>query len=196
MIGAGTEVVHIEPTAYPNVLREVTNYLNAKNIEIRFRDTHDNIIHLFPMHKMVKAYFWNGKNLVQHLPNDLNDYEIQFNFNAPLTEADIKYVFELKNAVRIGIGNNFNVNGDLTERVKALAQLDKLKKLTIQMNKPDDLNVQLAPFLETSPNLMRFDVVLSYEMNEEERNVFVANQQVPTGWKLQRRDQFLAFVRE
>lgn len=196
LIGIDTEVVHIEPTAYPNVLREVRHYVNAQNIEIRFRDTHDNVIHLFPLHKMVKAYFWKGSNLIQHLPTDLNDYEIQFHFNAPLTEADIKYIFtELKSAVKISIGNEFNVNGDLAERVKGLADMEKLKKLSVEINKPDVLNVQLTPFLETSPYLVSVDVVLPAQMKAEERDVFVSNQNVPSGWKLQRTDQFLKFSR-
>lgn len=196
VIGADTEVVHIEPNAYPNVFRDVKHFANALNVEIRFRDPQDNIIHLFPWNKMVKAFVWNGNNLLQYLPTDYKDYEIQYNFKSNLTDADIQYIFELKNAERICIGNDFNVNGNLPDRIKGIGKLQNLKKFTVEINRPDNLNVQLSSFVESSPYLQEVEIVLPYAMSQQERSEYTHNQIVPNGWRLQRSGQFLVFQRK
>lgn len=147
LIGADAEVVHVEPTAFPNILREAKHFANARNIEIRFRDAHDNIIHLFPMHKMVKAYFWSGHHLTQFLPVDFQDYDIQYNFKAPLGDDDVQYILGFTNAVNLALSSDFDVNdGLLVGRLGGLKELKNLKKLSVQITRPRHLNVQLRPF--------------------------------------------------
>lgn len=135
--------------------------------------------------------------MTQFLPIDFQDYDIQYNVKAPLSDDDVQYIFGFTRAVNLALSSDFDVNDDLFgRRLGGLGKLKNLKKFSVQITPPRHLNVQLRPFLDSSPYLKTVFILLPYTMTAEERQEFAGNQVVPAGWELHNKNTFFTFVRK
>lgn len=177
----------MEPTAHPDVLSEVKYFSHFKNFEIRFKDTHHNVMQLFLRHNRVKASFWNGIELAQHIPNVHKVYEIVYAYKAFLSDSELNVIFNLTNAeaLKLSCDNFFNLSPDLAQRIAGIKNMIHLKEIVLEVAAPSDLKLQLSPFVTIPPVITRAMFVLPTTMVVDQRVAFAKNQKLPRHWKLE-----------
>lgn len=144
-------------------------------------------MHLYLRHNRVKAFFWNGDELAQHIPNVHKVYEIVFAYKAFLSDSELNVIFNLTSAelLKLSCDNYFHLSPDLEHRIAAIKNMINLRELVLEVAVPSDLKLQLKPFLTIPPAITSALFVLPTTMSVNQRIEFAKNQKFPKHWKLE-----------
>lgn len=167
-------------------------FINAQNEQIRFRDSSENTISIFPHFKTVEAEFNNGKHLAKYLPTKYEDYKILYKNIAILNNTDLDYITNLSNAKFLWLGQYFLIDSELGERIAGMKKMTKLEEIVVEI-RPINLENQLNPFLFIASNLKKATFLLPSFLNSEEQRTFAHNQNVPDSWKMEFIGQAIIF---
>lgn len=186
IIGTDYETVYVEHTAHPDLLSEVKHFSHLKNFEIRFKDSHHNVMTLFPRHDRVKAFFWNGDQLAQYIPNVHKVYDIVYGYKAFLTDDELNVIFQLSSAEKLTLtcDRYFQLTADLEQRLHGMRNMVNLDRLVLDIAEPNSVRLQLTPFLLIPPAIHEALFILPTTMSVKQRIEFAKNQKLPHPWTL------------
>lgn len=168
--------IFINSVSHPHLLVEPKYFWNSTHESIHFEDKRGNSLALLPKTRDLSAAFSTGENLTLELPDNYREYNIIYYNTSIATTADIDYMLQWKNAVRLEILGMPEISRALLQRIDEMKEMKHLRRLAFNINSKV-ANMTVRPFLEKLPVL---DSVSFYgpSLTDEELETFAHSQDV------------------
>lgn len=154
---------------------EPKQFWNSSYQSIYFEDELGNAISIAPKQRRLSGIFSTGGDLTLGFPDNYEEYHIYHYNDSNVTAADLDYMMQWRDAVRVSIFDKSDVPRKLSQRVHEMKQMQHLKQLEFNINPATRLNVRLL--LE---ELLELESVVFYgiALTDEQFDAFIDDQDV------------------
>lgn len=175
--------IFIEADAHPDLILEVKHFGDSSFKEVHFVDKVGNVAALFPPSKHLVVFYTAGSGLFHGLPSNYVNYFITADAKVEITDAEIDYIVQWKDAVRLNIFDHRDVAFGLFERIDKFKELKQLKSLVLKVQQSTYKQFLVKPFLQQLESLVSASFKAT-ALKRKEFKEFVKNQDEVTDWSV------------
>lgn len=186
--------IFVEPEAHPNVVMEAKYFANTTFQEIHFTDEAGNVVILFPTTMHLQSFYFAGEGLYFGLPLHYAGYSIVSDVSVNVTEAELDYIVQWKNAQRLHILDRSDVGYGLLQRIYHLKELKYLSNLTVNVQRKSYKLFTVKTFL-TQLESLKQAMFVARELNRYEFKEFVKRLPNVQDWTLKIKGRWISYVK-
>lgn len=162
---------------------EVKHFGDSSFKEVHFVDKVGNVAAIFPPSKHLVAFYTAGSGLFHGLPSNYVNYFITADTKVDVTDGEIDYIVQWKDAVRLNIFDHRDVAYGLLQRIEQFKELKQLKSLVLKVQRSTYKELVVKQFLQQLESLVSASFKAT-TLKRKEFKEFVKSQEEVTDWSV------------